>query len=103
MPYIPEEAREEIKGQVVVQSRRVPNNSGELNFSITSIILEYLERQGLYYQTLNDITGALGEVAAEFRRRIIVPYEEAKIVENGDVYPDLSALAEAVRSIHGTD
>ncbi len=89
MPYIPEAQREALL-------RWIPNGPlqglppatvGELNFVLTAHILDYLETEGRSYQTFNDITGALGEVAAEFRRRVIVPYEEAKIKENGDVYP----------------
>ena len=85
MPYITKEAREEIRAQT--GARRVPNTSGELNFRLTAVVLEYLYYQGLTYETINDITGALGEVKAEFRRRIVAPYENQKIIENGDVYP----------------
>jgi hypothetical protein len=43
-------------------------------------------QKGQSYQTFNDISGAMTEALAEFRRRIIVPYEDRKIKENGDVY-----------------
>ena len=85
MPYITEAQRTTLRGNSLV--RRIPHTPGELNFCLTEVILEYLDLQGLSYQTLNDITGALGEAKAEFRRRVIAPYENHKIDENGDVYP----------------
>jgi hypothetical protein len=41
---------------------------------------------GLSYQTINDIVGALEGAKLEFYRRVAVPYEDKKIIENGDVF-----------------
>ena len=38
------------------------------------------------YKTCNDITGALINCEHEFYRRVVAPYEDKKIIENGDVY-----------------
>ena len=81
MPYIPTQQRYEIAGS------RTPNTSGELNYQFTQVLLLYLEHNGLCYQTINDIIGALAQAADEFRRRVVHNYEDAKIKENGDVYP----------------
>jgi hypothetical protein len=43
-------------------------------------------RQPLTYQTMNDCLGALEGAKLEFYRRVVVPYEEQKKYENGDVY-----------------
>jgi hypothetical protein len=59
--------------------------AGELNYVITRIILECLENWGKNYQSMNDIVGALDNAKDEFRRHIQHPYEDEKIVENGDV------------------
>ena len=40
----------------------------------------------LTYQTMNDIIGALEGAKLEFYRRVVVPYENDKIEQNGDVY-----------------
>lgn len=88
MPYITKKTREDLRGNA--KFRRIPRTSGELNFRLTEVILEYLEFHGLSYGKINDITGALGEVKAEFRRRIVAPYEDQKITENGDVYPEMA-------------
>lgn len=63
-----------------------PKTCGELNYALTLLMIGYLKRKGLSYQTLNDISGAATESLAEFRRRVIVPYEEKKRKQNGDVY-----------------
>jgi len=84
MPYVNREVRNELREQ---NGRRVPNNPGELTFRITTVILEYLQFRGLSYQTISDIIGALEQAKDEFRRRVVHPYEEEKLLENGDVYP----------------
>lgn len=63
-----------------------PRNSGELNFVLTIIVQEYFKVNGGRYQQINDIVGALEGAKLEFYRRIVGPYEDKKIQENGDVY-----------------
>lgn len=62
-------------------------STGELNYMITGVIAEYLERNGLSYAVINNIMGALEGAKLEFYRRVAAPYENKKILENGDVYP----------------
>ena len=61
-------------------------NAGELNYKLTELIMEYLNTNGKDYQHINDILGALEGAKLEFYRRVVVPYEEIKREENGDVY-----------------
>jgi predicted DNA-binding protein with PD1-like motif len=63
-----------------------PKGPGELNFLFTEAITDYIEKQGLSYQTINDVVGALEGAKLEFYRRVAAPYEDVKIEENGDVY-----------------
>lgn len=89
MPYIKQNRREDITGI----RQDLPENAGELNYLVTTAIIDYLITHGLKYQTLNDIVGALDEAKDEFKRRVVYPYEKIKRIENGDVYPqDLQAL-----------
>jgi hypothetical protein len=46
----------------------------------------YVRSQPKGYQTFNDALGALEGAKQEFYRRVVVPYEEQKRFENGDVY-----------------
>ena len=79
MPYISEQNREDLK-------RRYPITPGELNYYLTLLLKEYIKNKGLSYQTINDIVGALEGAKLEFYRRVVAPYEDKKIQENGDVY-----------------
>lgn len=78
MPYIDPKYRKIAETQAM--------SSGELNYAITKLIASYLERNGLNYSKINDVLGALTGAQLEFYRRIVVPYENAKMAENGDVY-----------------
>ncbi len=79
MPYIKEEQRDELLA-------RNAKNCGELNHDLTLVCLTYLRDKGESYQVYNDIVGALDNCKSELYRRKIAPYEDKKIVENGDVY-----------------
>ena len=68
------------------------HNAGELNYQLTNVILGYLsnkadiEGRENNYSDFNDVIGALESCKLEFYRRIMLPYEDKKIKENGDVY-----------------
>ena len=85
MPYIPFERREALLHGALADT------SGELNYRFTRIMLDYLRTHNLSYQTINDINGALMGALTEFNRRVTAPYEDRKIVQNGDVYPRVVA------------
>lgn len=93
MPYIKKEDKEKFEigpegATAGIYFEAV--NAGELNYSITKLIDDYFERNGSRYQQINDIMGALQGASLEFYRRIAAPYEDKKILENGDVYPNRS-------------
>jgi hypothetical protein len=79
MPYIKQEDRMPVKNYG-------PKTSGELNYAITVLIKEYFKTKEMNYQAANDIIGALEGAKLEFYRRVVAPYENKKILENGDVY-----------------
>ena len=86
MPYIVPELRDYFEPNC--PSAEKP---GELNFQITCLINKYLKHKGfkhngLNYDTINDILGAIEGSKLEFNRRIAAPYEDGKIESNGDVY-----------------
>jgi hypothetical protein len=63
-----------------------PENPGELNYLITKLIDLYLQDKGLKYKNINEVIGVLECAKLELYRRIAGPYEDKKIVSNGDVY-----------------
>ena len=82
MPYINKESRDKLANW----DERNAQTAGELNYLITSLCVEYSMNFGNSYKTINDIIGALECAKQEFYRRIASPYEDKKIIENGDVY-----------------
>lgn len=64
----------------------IPETPGELNWLFTEIAKSYWEYNPHEYRTLNTIIGAFECAKQEFYRRVVVPYEEQKRFENGDVY-----------------
>lgn len=78
MPYIDEKSRS--------RAKQTPATPGELNYAITKIIDDYLSRIGVSYSTLNTCVGVLECAKLELYRRVVIPYENKKLDENGDVY-----------------
>lgn len=81
MPYIKKEQRER------VLSEKVFEGCGDLNFAINDLISEYIDQHKFCYQTCNDVVGALECAKLEIYRRLVAPYEDEKILENGDAPP----------------
>lgn len=81
MPYVDQEAR------VRLSKTFDPLTPGELNYLITMGLQAYITRRGgVNYALLNEVVGVLECVKAEFNRRVVAPYEDKKIAQNGDVY-----------------
>lgn len=72
-------------------------NVGELNYAITRLCDLFLQDFGTNYANLNAVVGALECAKQELYRRVVAPYEDAKRVENGDVYGSLSETAPYAR------
>jgi len=89
MPYIKKERRDELikyyPEGMSINTRNIVG-PGELNFAITSLILDVIMSNQLSYKDINDVMGALECAKLEFYRRVAAPYENKKKEENGDVY-----------------
>jgi hypothetical protein len=88
MPYIKQKDRQHIDPKI---KDLVLVSAGELNYTLTKIVLTYLEtvekiNGKVCYQDLNDIIGALEGCKLEFYRRKVADFERKKCNENGDVY-----------------
>lgn len=82
MPYIHPKLRPNLKlGSAKART------AGELNFKLTSCLVQYWTTHEQNYQTINDMIGALEGAKLEFYRRVVGPYEDVKRAMNGDVYP----------------
>lgn len=72
MPYILPDQRPEL-------------NDGQLNYVFTRLAHRCVEDRGLRYIHLNSLVGVFESAKAEFQRRVVAPYENKKIQENGGV------------------
>lgn len=83
MPYIGNPDKRQMLKPVEVAA-----DKGELNYQIFMTMVAYLERQeDRNYSTISDTLSSCIEAAEEFRRRVLVPYEDLKIKEKGDILP----------------
>lgn len=80
MPYVRQVQREHL------ELGSDPLDVGELNYTISKTVDDYLKRKGLSYASINEVIGVLECAKLELYRRIAAPYEDGKIRENGDVY-----------------
>ena len=88
MPYILTAERDKLKSATDAVAAVIDQNTtaGDLNYMISLMARAYIEAKGLRYEHLNAVVGALDSAKAEFQRRVVAPYEDQKIAENGDVY-----------------
>jgi hypothetical protein len=85
MPYIKQEDRARLNTLTNLISDTQILTAGELNYLITYLTHTYINQGKLSYQVLNDAVGALEGAKLELYRRLVSPYEDRKIAENGDV------------------
>ena len=95
MPYIQkvyrEVYRESVEKLADLLARQAKENddkdlTGHLNFVFCLILAEILKRRKMGYKLLSSMRAALEDASAEFYRRVMVPYEDRKIEQNGDVF-----------------
>lgn len=109
MPYIKLQDKEVLNSLLEETLKLVSKpgfcTAGDLNYIFTMFAQSYLKGSGLNYNSLNTIVGVFESAKAEFQRRVVVPYEDGKIEENGDVYQaervSNSQLNVIVRDING--
>jgi hypothetical protein len=94
MPYIKQEDREKFNMFMGENKFKIDflkkigekcDNAGDLNYAITSIVHHYMKNKGENYQHYNDVIGALEGAKMELYRKKVAPYEDQKIILNGDV------------------
>ena len=92
MPYISSEQRrliddliEKLTNLVNSSPSLISKKDGVVNYIITNLLIQVYERS---YSSMCHAVGTAMCAIFEFYRRRMIPYENEKIVENGDVYPD---------------
>jgi len=84
MPYIKQEDRAHY--DIGLDELPSITGPGDLNYCITRLVQKFLTSAGTpRYTDYNAAVGALECAKLELYRRMIAPYEDVKIKENGDV------------------
>jgi len=78
MPYITKAARTRV-------ALDGPQNSGQLNYAITKLLIDYVG-DNPNYELIAMAISACECAKLEFYRRVAAPYEDVKREQNGDVY-----------------
>ena len=81
MPYLSDAER-----RAALEPTEIPKTTGELNFAVSRLMARYVEEKGVSYGSISEALSGCHEAEEEFRRRILIPYEETKIESNGDVF-----------------
>lgn len=84
MPYIKNKRRK------ALQEDSVPRDVGELTYIICKVVDDYLrdkgKDEGLRYQYLAEVAGALANSQMEVYRRVSTLYENLKLAESSEVF-----------------
>lgn len=86
MPYLKIAQREYFADLLKVLGHSAIVDGGELNYVLTEVLKQFLATHPKRYETFNTMIGALDSCKLELYRRLVAPYEDAKIQENSDVY-----------------
>lgn len=89
MPYIDKRDRERLDGVVDLVVEKFLEDSmdeslGDLNYVISRIVAGCIGEPS--YSKIAMATGVLENVKQELYRRMAAPYEDRKILENGDIH-----------------
>lgn len=84
MPYITPDRREVFDKNLNELARDV-QNEGELNYCIYKLSRLIIDRIGQSYSNLSMCSSAMEHAKLEWYRKILAPYEDEKIQENGDI------------------
>ncbi len=91
MPYIVQESRALYDSSLARLAESISDATpdGDLNYIVTRILSDWLQKRGLSYTPLADVVTVLETAKLEFYRRLAAPYEDGKAALNGDVYGEL--------------
>ena len=87
MPYISPEKRSDMNKVVEAMKVVGVKADGDLNYILFKYCKETVPSS---YNSIKNFLGELDECRAEIRRRLLAPYEDMKIEQNGDVSHETS-------------
>jgi len=84
MPYIKEKDKREMYN-AIQDLQNFVISKGDLNYAICELVGRLIINDEISYTKISEWVDAVHDAEAELRRRLLVPYEELKKAENGDV------------------
>ncbi len=84
MPYIKEKDKREMYN-AIQDLQNFVISKGDLNYAICELVGRLIINDEISYTKISEWIDAVHDAEAELRRRLLVPYEELKKAENGDV------------------
>lgn len=82
MPYIKEHQRKDMDEIVEFMNNAGVAANGDLNYILYAFCKRHISPS---YNNYKNFCGELRQCATEIERRLLGPYEDTKIFENGDV------------------
>lgn len=82
MPYVKQEQRPNLDKVVGLMKELGIKANGDLNYILYAFCVRNVSPS---YNNYKNFCGELRQCATEIERRILAPYEDTKIEENGDV------------------
>jgi hypothetical protein len=90
MPYLSDEHKNELDDAIIDLTTTLTETEvsipGGLNYIISQIVDRVVVKHGESYSLYNTMLGSVEAAKLEIYRRLIAPYEDTKIKENGDVF-----------------
>ena len=85
MPYIQNRVQRMILNVIIYKNIEYLDCDGRLNYFLAKLFQVLMQKKGMSYNNAQKFIGELECAKAEIYRRWIVPYEDKKMKENGDV------------------
>ena len=90
MPYLSDEQKSKLDDAIIDLTTTLTESNvsvpGGLNYIISQIVDRVVVKHGESYSIYNTLLGSVEAAKLEIYRRLIAPYEDTKIKENGDVF-----------------
>ena len=84
MPYIKQDKRDVLTPHLEKLAREV-TTEGELNYCIYKLSCLLIDKMGESYDNYSMCSSAMEHAKLEWYRKRLAPYEDKKILENGDI------------------
>ena len=85
MPHIPSDDKPNLNGLISELSFRI-ETKGELNYTISMLVDNFVKDKGEKYDTLCDGMGTFIGALLEYYRLVVAKYEDGAIERNGNAY-----------------